>query len=151
LPASSYYDNQESARNGVDIGPFDDPAERSWDSGMDHVANSVCKVVFDDSFAQYSGLTSTAYWFYNSKHLQGIEGIENLNTNNATDMRSMFDGCATLASLDVSSFTTSRVATMRWMFAHCAALKSLDISHFATPELCKIGRRKGYEILSVER
>lgn len=47
-------------------------------------------------------------------------------------MGSMFNNCASLISLDVSSFNTSNVTDMNRMFASCDALTSLDISSFDT-------------------
>ena len=122
-----YYDNQKAARNGMDIGPFSSALDRGWDSGKN---NDVYKVVFDGSFANYSGLTSTAYWFYNCKHLQSIEGIENLKTDNVTDMTYMF--CGEMPDLDVSKLNTSKVTTMKGMFCGCNKLTSLDVSKFDT-------------------
>ena len=49
-------------------------------------------------------------------------------------MRSMFEGCESLTSLDLSSFDTSSVTDMSWMFQFqdCESLTSLDLSSFNT-------------------
>ena len=61
-----------------------------------------------------------------------IEGLENLDTSNVTNMSYMFLGCGGLTSLDVSGFDTSKVTDMRWMFNGCSGLMSLDLSNFNT-------------------
>lgn len=75
---------------------------------------------------------STAGWFVNCTNLTTINNIEKLNTSNVTDMRYMFRGCSSLASLDLSSFNTSSVTNMSDMFYRCSSLTSLDLSSFNT-------------------
>ena len=64
--------------------------------------------------------------------MDSIEGLENLNTANVTDMSDMFLGCQTLKWLDLSTFNTSNVQNMTAMFYNCPSLSSLDISSFDT-------------------
>ena len=87
------------------------------------------KVVFDVSFKDVRP-TSCYNWFNEFYQLTEIEGIENLNTSEVTDMESMFKGCSKLTSLDVSNFNTANVTTMYHMFAGCSGLTSLDVSNF---------------------
>ena len=49
---------------------------------------------------------------------------------NPTDMRKMFYGCSSLASLDLSNFDTSNVINMNEMFGACKKLTSLDFTNF---------------------
>ena len=56
-----------------------------------------------------------------------------INTSNVTSMESMFTGCQSLKSLDLSNFDTSRVESMRSMFKDCTNLEILDISNFDAP------------------
>ena len=58
--------------------------------------------------------------------------ISNIDTSNVTDMRSMFNGCSYLTSLDLSNFDTSNVVDMSSMFSKCSNLTSLDLSNFNT-------------------
>ncbi len=55
--------------------------------------------------------------FDDFKYLTAINGLENLDTSNVTDMRMMFYNCNDLISLDLSTFDTSKVTNMRDMFA----------------------------------
>ena len=89
------------------------------------------KVVFDASFAN-ARPTSCYMWFYRCLNLTKIEDIENLNTQNVTDMSYMFYRCERLTSLDVSHFNTQKVEDMSEMFSVCSDLKSLNVSHFDT-------------------
>ena len=91
----------------------------------------ITKVVFEASFAN-ARPTNCYAWFVNFKNLTQIEGIENLNTENVTSMRDMFNGCSSLTSLDLTNFNTAKVTDMKLLFAYCSALGSLDLSMFNT-------------------
>ena len=88
-------------------------------------------VVFEASFAN-ARPTSCYAWFQGFENLKQIEGIENLNTANVTDMSYMFKNCSNLAKLDVAHFNTAKVTTMNSMFTRCSNLAELDLTHFNT-------------------
>ena len=94
-------------------------------------STNINKVVFDASFAK-ARPTSCYCWFYRCENLTKIEDIENLNTQNVTDMSYMFYSCERLTSLDVSNFNTQNVTDMSYMFSWCAGLNSLNLSNFDT-------------------
>ena len=94
----------------------------------------ISKVVFDASFAN-ARPTSCYKWFDGCTSLTEIEGIENLNTEEVTNMGSMFYGCYDLTPLDVSNFNTQNVENMSRMFNSCMALKSLNVSNFDTQKV----------------
>ena len=91
------------------------------------LGTNVNKVVFDASFAN-ARPTSCYYWFSGCKNLTDIEGIENLNTENVTNMNSMFDRCSALTSLDLTNFNTAKVSDMSYMFMGCYALTTIFVS-----------------------
>ena len=93
--------------------------------------SKISKVVFEASFANARPTTCYA-WFKNFTFLNQIEGIENLNTANVTNMSYMFKGCSNLAVLDVTHFNTAKVTTMDSMFSGCSNLAELDVTHFNT-------------------
>ena len=70
----------------------------------------------DVSMANYTGLTSLAYCFYNCTNLAQINGLNYLNTANVTDMSYLFNKCDDLTQVDISSFNTASVTTMERMF-----------------------------------
>ena len=77
-----------------------------------------------------SGLTDCLSMFRYSKNLTSISC--EWDTSNVITMNGMFNGCNSLASLDVSNFNTSNVTNMRNMFFNCINLTSLDVSNFNT-------------------
>ena len=123
-----YYDKKKEERNGMSVGPFADWTFRGWNDA----ASTITEVVFDTSFANYTSLTSTAYWFRNMSNLTTINGMENLNTANVTNMSAMFGECRSLVAIDLSHFSTDQVTDMNSMFLRCHALTTIDLSHFNT-------------------
>ena len=103
----------------------------STNPGWEAQKGNIKKVVFDASFAN-ARPTSCCRWFADCFYLTEIDGIENLNTQNVTDMRNMFTCCYALTSLDVSNFNTQNVEYMTDMFLGCEGLSLLDLSNFNT-------------------
>ena len=63
--------------------------------------------------------------------LKSIEGLEYLDTSQATNMKWMF-GWNDVESLDLSKFDTSQVTDMSYMFYNCTNLKELDLNGLET-------------------
>ena len=93
--------------------------------------NNIKRVIFDPSFAN-ARPTNCYAWFFGCKDLTVIEGLEYLNTENVKNLNSMFCYCASLPSLDLSTFDTRNVTDMCEMFKGCSSLTSLDVSKFDT-------------------
>ena len=100
-----YYDNKKASREGTayELNPGENRPE--LEKTKDHIIlyttdNDVdfTTVVFDGSFKDARPI-SCAHWFSGFKNLKKIEGIENLNTSNVTDMYRMFDNCANLKTI----------------------------------------------------
>ena len=68
-------------------------------------------------------------------NLTTIQGLENLDTSQVTNMADMFGYCINLTVLDVSHFNTSQVTNMSYMFEYCESLINLDVSHFDTSQV----------------
>ena len=96
--------------------------------------SKISKVVFEASFAN-ARPTNCYAWFLGFNKLKQIEGIENLNTENVTNMACMFQGCSSLTSLDVTHFNTGNVTSMYHMFTLCSNLAELDVTHFNTEKV----------------
>ena len=88
---------------------------------------NIKKVVFDTSLAS-TRATNCYAWFSGCKNLTDIEGIENLNTENVTNMNYMFDRCSALTSLDLSNFDTKEVTNMSKMFWDSSTLTTIYVS-----------------------
>ena len=125
-----YYDNLKDTRTGTVFTSAQFPTTYK-DSWLPNAA-TITTVTFDNSFANYTGVTRTACWFYKFENLTAINGIANLNTQNVTNMSQMFYNCKKLATLDVTHFNTSQVQYFGGMFENCESLVALDLSHFDT-------------------
>ena len=104
----------------IESGYYDDE-DSTWNGGI------VTKVVvkaninysYDENNDRYNGIVP----------LEITEAsFKGSNTSKVTDMNSMFVGCTSLTSLDVSNFNTSKVTWMYGMFKNCNGLTSLDLS-----------------------
>ena len=89
------------------------------------------KAVITPSMADYYP-RSTAYWFCKLTEMEAVEGLENLNTGEITDMSGMFDRCSALKRLDLGGWDTRKVTQMGYMFNGCSSLEWLNISDFNT-------------------
>lgn len=65
-----------------------------------------------------SGLSELDLTHFDTHHLYG-DGLEG-----------MFNGCASMQTLDLSSFTTEQITNMKDLFNGCTQMTSLDISNF---------------------
>lgn len=73
-----------------------------------------------DSRRMFAGLAS----------LKAIEGLGNLSMDRVEGYASMFNGCSSLESIDLSGFDTGRSESLDSLFFGCSSLKSLDCSSF---------------------
>ena len=81
-----------------------------------------------------SKLNNMISMFYGCSSLTSLD-LSGWNTSNVTDMSSMFYDCNGLISLDLSSFNTSNVTDMASTFSKCSGLTSLDLSIWDTSKL----------------
>ena len=122
-----YHDGLKGTRTGNTYF-LNEPGESpAWSSYY----RAVNTVVFDPSFVAVRP-TSMRSWFDGMSNLTRITGMEYLNTSQVTDMHSLFNGCSSLPSVDVSKFDTRNVTDMQNMFRDCATLKILIVSCFDT-------------------
>ena len=136
-----YYDGRRSTRTGKTEAYI--PIGGNYDETRFNDYNEkVTKAVIDPSMKK-APLTSTRNMFYGGGYvdyvssvgwtivsyplpnLTSIEGLENLNTENARDMIYMFNGCKKLQTLDLSSFNIGNVTDMSYMFYGCKALTTI--------------------------
>ena len=92
---------------------------------------TIVHIVFDKSFSTYTPTLLNGF-FASLKKLETITDLEYLNTENVTNMSSMFYNCSKLTSLDVTTFNTANVTDMSYMFYNCSKLTSLDVTKFNT-------------------
>ena len=78
-----------------------------------------------------SNVTNMSSMFNGCNSLQSVD-ISGLVTSNVTNMSSMFYQCNALQTLDVSNLNTSKVNSFNMMFYYCNSLQTLDLSNFDT-------------------
>ena len=100
-------------------------------SGMPDHAAEFRRVVIEPMFALYKP-TTTKGMFKDLKNMLVIKGMENLNTEDVTDMSEMFFNCEKLTSIDLSKINTSKVTNMSNLFCGCTSLTSLVVTGFDT-------------------
>ena len=78
-------------------------------------------------------LVGNVYWMFDSlSGLTEIEGLDQVDTSEVTNMYGMFSSCDSLEHLDLSSFNTKKVTNMSMMFSSCYKLSSIDLHSFDT-------------------
>lgn len=70
--------------------------------------------------------------FQDCSEVTRINGLENLDTSETTNMGWMFASCSALTDLDLSALDTGKATTMQSMFENCTNLASLNLSSFDT-------------------
>ena len=117
----------------------------TWDAGIGSLNTAfqqqLTQIVIDP------GVVANRYsqgLFSHLRKLKTIQGLENLDTSQVTNMSWMFALCESLTSLDVSHFDTSQVTNMAWMFEFCENLTNLDVSHFNTSQVTNMSSMFDY-------
>ena len=111
----------------------------AWTGTAQKPNKTITNAIFDNSFINFLP-TSTAKWFYQLVELSAIEGWENLNTSQVTDMNCMFYNCKALTSIELQHINTAKVTDMNCMFCSCEALKTLNLIHLNTITVTKMSR-----------
>ena len=106
-----------------------DVSEAGDGSVLAWMDNGDLYVAADGAIAPNSNASCLLQDFAN---LKTIDFGNCFDTSNVTDMHSMFAGCSSLTSLDLSGFDTSNVTYMSYMFQMCDNLSNVDLSSFST-------------------
>lgn len=128
------------AASSTDGNEITDWANPGWQTPIGFEQKEIETVVIEESFKS-TYPTSCKGWFRKCAYLSKIEGMENLNTEQVTDMSSMFENCSELKSIDLSHFDTKNVTTMEKMFHGIGASYydispvKLDLSKFNTSKV----------------
>ena len=77
-------------------------------------------------------ITNMKSMFNGCSNLTSLDLFTHFNTSKVTNMRNMFCNCYNLTELDLSAFNTSKVTSMNSMFYNCPGLTSIDLSSFNT-------------------
>ena len=133
----TFYSNHD--RQSGDFGVLHGEAAQSpsWLEDENERYATATHVVFDESFSN-ARPTSCDYWFLGFQSLEGIEGIEHLNTSETTSMEGMFSRCVVKNTMNLSALNTSQVKNMSYMFYNAqipsVSLSGLDCSEVTDME-----------------
>ena len=146
LSSNEYTDTTKTITK--DFGKVENKDKRNYWSATDY-NTLVTTVKFQDKITP----TSTAYYFNNLPNLTTFVNMSNLQTGLVTSMNSMFAGCTSLTSIDVSTFDTRNVVDLDCMFMgrhtsesvgpldsvyYTGNLKTLDLSSFNTSRVTQM-------------
>ncbi|WP_240145081.1 DUF285 domain-containing protein, partial [Enterococcus hirae] len=134
---SPYMFDENTGVLTIEAGELSGYEESPWNS--DKVdSEAIKKIVLagkvvapeDSAYLFSSDVTGAKYL----NNLTEIEGLNQLDTSNVTNMSYIFRGMSNLTSLDLSSFDTSKVTDMSYMFYN-NGVTSLDVSGFDTSKV----------------
>ena len=113
-----------SAKNWVLPQTFNDVFSRTW-SGSGLPIEEIDVTGWDLSKTkELQGL------FADSRSLKNIIGIDSWNTSNLVNISNMFGSCASLKSLDLSTFDTSKLQMFQSLFYNCTSLESVNMDNW---------------------
>lgn len=101
-----------------------------YNSSTNAYQSALTSIDFGDNF-NTSNVRSMNSMFLGCGSLTSLN-LSNFNTSNVTSMISIFSRCSNLTNLNLSNFNTSNVTNMCWMFYGCSSLTSLNLSNFNT-------------------
>ena len=88
------------------------------------------------NYLQTNYTQDMSYMYYNCKNLKSLKYEKSEFPNTITkNMRSTFQNCESLVTLDLSTFYTPRAEIMWDMFKGCSKLKTLKINNFDTSKV----------------
>lgn len=97
-------------------------------SGMFMGCNNLTSINFTNFVA--TGLLAIGSMFSGCSKLTTITGLSNFNTSRVVDMYGVFEGCAALTTVDLSTWDVSSVTTMYNMFKGCTNLTTIQVARW---------------------
>ena len=76
-------------------------------------------------------ITNASSMFSGCDSLKSIN-LSSFNTSKTTNMGNMFEGCSSLININLSSFNTCNTTNMAFMFKGCSSLTNINLSNFNT-------------------
>ena len=117
----------------------------TWDAGIGSLdasfTDQLTQIVIDPGVIANQNSRGL---FSHLRELKTIQGLENLDTSQVTDMSLMFGKCESLTSLDLSHLDTSQVTNMSGMFWQCRGLTNLDLSNWDTSQVTDMSNMFAY-------
>ncbi len=126
----SYDGSVRMTQGPWDVSANQDESVMAYIDGTDlYIASNVVET------AKVIANPDSAYLFLSFPKLTEVNGGDKLDTGIAMTMASMFKGCQSLESLDVSIWDTSKVNDLNQTFSGCKSLTELDIADWETGDV----------------
>lgn len=118
---------------------FKSHSKQVWDGGdsPSFTPDGIVQTI-DISNMDFSKCKDLSYCFSNNYYLTDIIGLENIDTENVTNMEAMFFYCEKLRNPNIENWKTQNVTNMSQMFSYCfdSDLEiSLNLSSWITTSL----------------
>ena len=114
-------------------------------TGIDNMENMFPACTFTDvSFFNFdtSKVTNMQSMFSGCESLKSLD-LSNFNTDKVTDMSNMFNGCKSLENLKLGdNFKSDKVTTVKSMFNMCNNLVELDFNKFNINKFTQVKQRR---------
>lgn len=118
--------SKDTAESVLATGSFDAHEEFASESEVPwkDYRDSITEVEIQSDSEKGLRTNSTAFWFYGFSALEYVD-MEKLNTRYTTSMKSMFENCTAIETLDISLFSVDSLERCNNMFAGCSKLKTI--------------------------
>ena len=102
--------------------------------------NKATKIIIEESFKNFKP-TGISYYFNLQSKLTSVEGLKNINFENLTTVRGVFQSCSALTSLDLSTWLPegNKVSDIWSLFESCSSLTSVNLSNWKTSSVTLMG------------
>ncbi|MCO6542545.1 MAG: BspA family leucine-rich repeat surface protein [Lactobacillus sp.] len=111
-------------------------AQKEKDWPWHNQAAQITKIIIEPEVTAQKSLHEM---FAYMPKLEKIEGLENLDTAEVTDLGGLFKDDTHLQTIDINSFDTKKVVDMTFMFDNCQAITRLNLANLAIPETSDTG------------
>ena len=115
-------------KDGYNVYSTSSSITANWNTAGTANRECVTKVIIEEKIAP----NNMRNMFYNCINLTSIENMENLHTENVTDMSYCFYLCNKMKNIDVSMWDTCKVKNMSGLFNRCRIVEALDVDEFNT-------------------
>ena len=140
---SDYYKENIVSATFLDTNQVVSNATESWDVSEDGkggvkawvVPNTEDTTKYDLYIGANKGVIAnedSSGLFYNFTNITSINFGKNFDTSNVVNMATMFAGCNSLISLDLSFFDTKNVTSLEDIFVDCFSLTTINLSGWNT-------------------
>ncbi len=131
-----YHDDKRSTKEGVALSLNAEGQKPLW---LEWSPENITEIEFDESFIDVR--PNTLYqWFNGLEGLKRIVNIKYLNLSESTDLTSLFEGCSSLESIDMSQCNLSKVRNLDKLFKNCSSLITVNLNKVNTERVTSMSQ-----------